>query len=79
MARTYRYNNGINKGRDDKKVSVLCGADTSNPRGFNTFDDDHGQYGASGARAMKREASAARRIYNKKVLSSAIHSFFKDE
>lgn len=68
MSRTKRFDNGLNKGRDDKPFDARCFPDTHNPRGFNTFDDDHGYYGAGGHRYMKKAASAARRIFNKHVL-----------
>lgn len=68
MSRTKRFDNGFNKGRDDKPFDARCFPDSDNPRGFDTFNDDHGYYGAGGHHYMKKAASAARRIYNKEIL-----------
>lgn len=75
MARTYRHDNGLNKGRDDKPMGAKCGHDTKNPKGFNTFDDDHGHYGAGGSKSMKRWAARARRIYSKNLLANETHDY----
>lgn len=68
MARTTRHDNGLNKGRDDKPMGAKCKATTGHPKGFDTREDDHGHYGAGGSRACKQAATAALRIYGKKVL-----------
>ena len=68
MSRTTRYDNGLNNGRDDKPTGSKCGPDSSHPKGYNTFDDDHGYYGAGGSRFMKKEATTARRRYQKNIL-----------
>jgi len=73
MSRTIRYNNGLNKGRDDKPFGSKCGPDSNHPNGFNTLDDDHGHYGAGGSRSMKKQTSAARRLYGKKILKTEVH------
>lgn len=72
MSRTKRFDNGLNKGRDDKPFGAKCLPDSSHPKGFNTFEDDHGHYGAGGSRSMKRQASAARRLFHKRLLRSEI-------
>ncbi len=68
MSRTTRHDNGFNKGRDDNPAGAKHWPDSSHPNGFNTVDDDHGHYGAGGARFVKKEASAARRIYQNNVI-----------
>lgn len=72
MSRTYRHDNGLNKGRDDKPHGAKCLASTSHPKGFDTHEDDHGHYGAGGSRSCKKDASAARRIYGKAVLRAEL-------
>ena len=61
MARTTCYNNGLNKGRDDKPFSAKSGPSASHPNGFDSFEDDHGCYGAGGAKLMKKLSTKARR------------------
>lgn len=65
MSRTYRHDNGMNNGRDDKNFGAKC-APSFHPRGFDSFLDDHGHYGAGGARKYKKFATRARRNYYKK-------------
>ena len=79
MGKTIRYDNGFNHGRDDKPPGAQCAPTSDHPKGFNTRDDDHGYYGAGGARFMKKAASAARRIYFKrdlaKIMKETVDSF----
>ena len=42
MSRTTRYNNGLNKGRVDKPFGAKHASTSNHPKGFDTFDDDHG-------------------------------------
>lgn len=72
MSRTKRFDNGLNKGRDDKPFGARCAPDSDHPKGYNTFDDDHGHYGAGGAKAMKKLSSRAARIHSKKILKKEI-------
>ena len=72
MSRTKRFDNGLNKGRDDKPFDSRCGPNSSHPKGYDTFNDDHGHYGAGGHRFMKKLSTAAQRVYHKKVLSDEI-------
>lgn len=67
MSRTTRHDNGLNKGRDDKPHDSRC-EPSRNARGYDTFLDDHGHYGAGGHRTMKRLAARARRNHSKDVL-----------
>lgn len=79
MTRTYRYDNGLNKGRDDKPFDSRCAPDTHYTTGYNTFDDDHGHYGAGGHRVMKKAASAARRVYEKELIAQELEMLESDE
>lgn len=72
MARTFRFDNGLNKGRDDKPMGSRCGPDSGHPKGYNSFEDDHGHYGTGGARSMKRQSHRAARIYNKRVVQQEV-------
>jgi hypothetical protein len=72
MARTTRYDNGFNKGRDDKPPGAKHSATTAHPKGYDTFGDDHGHYGAGGSRSCKRAASRARRVYGRRVLRAEV-------
>lgn len=74
MSRTKRYDNGLNKGRDDKPMGARCGPDRNHPKGYNTFDDDHGHYGAGGAKSMKKLSTRAARNYSKKVKKKELES-----
>jgi hypothetical protein len=78
MSRTFRYDNGLDKGRDHRPFGAKCGPMSSHPKGFDTFDDDHGHYGAGGSRAMKHFATRARRIYNKNVTRHEINNDWND-
>ena len=68
MSRTYRFDNGLNKGRDDKQFGAKCGPDSAYHKGYNTMNDDHGYYGAGGARKMKKFSSKAQRIFHNSIL-----------
>lgn len=48
MSRTTRFNNGFNKGRDDRLYGAKYEATSAHPKGYNTREDDHGHYGAAG-------------------------------
>ncbi len=69
MTRTFRYDNGLNKGRDDKTFGAKCLATSNHPKGYDTREDDHGHYGAGGSRSCKRAASRTRRTYSKRVVA----------
>ena len=75
MSRTRRYDNGLNKGRDDKPMGAKCAPNSSHPRGYDTFEDDHGYYGAGGSRFMKKLSTSARRIYNKTTLNKELKEY----
>lgn len=77
MARTKRFNNGLNKGRDDKPFGAKCLASTKHPKGFDSREDDHGHYGHGGSRALKKDASRARRVYNKNILKKEMSNVDK--
>jgi hypothetical protein len=76
MSRTTRYDNGLNKGRDDSPKDSRCGPDSSHPKGYNTHDDDHGYYGAEGHKFMKRHSSRAARNYWKNFKNKEIEKFY---
>ena len=77
MSRTLRHNNGFNKGRDDKSPSPRHWPTSRHPKGYDTRDDDHGDYGAGGARRMKAMAHRLARIYSNKVLRQDLDNFNK--
>ena len=67
MSRTIRFDNGLNKGRDDKPYGAKCDVHTNHPKGYNTREDDHGHYGAGGSRAKKLLSHRAARNYSKRL------------
>lgn len=77
MSRTKRTDNGLNKGRDDKPFDARCGPDSSHPKGYNTFDDDHGHYGAGGHKLMKKLSTRAARNHSKKVKSVELYNIIE--
>ena len=78
MSRTFRHDNGLNKGRDDKPYGAKCAPDSKHPKGFNTFDDDHGHYGAGGSKRMKKQSHRAARIYQKGVTKKELDIYGED-
>lgn len=72
MSRTRRFDNGLNKGRDDKPMEGHRGPTSNHPKGYDTFDDDHGLYGPKGRKYHKKQAGACRRIWGKKILKEEL-------
>lgn len=78
MSRTFRQDNGLNKGRDDKPYGSKCLPTTSHPKGYDTFQDDHGHYGAGGSRSLKRQSHRAARIFSKNITRKEINIIQED-
>lgn len=77
MSRTTRYNNGLNKGRDDKPMGSKCLATARHPKGYDSREDDHGHYGAGGSRACKRDSHRAARLYSKRLAVKELEDHLK--
>lgn len=78
MSRTYRTKNCCNKGRDDSPSTAKCWPDNRHDRGHNTEYNDHGVYGAGGARRLKIWANHARRSYSKRLIQKEIKMYYPD-
>lgn len=84
MSRTYRTVDAWMKGAkwergsDRKPLDSKCLPNSKHPKGFDTFEDDHGHYGAGGSKSCKKLSSRARRIYSDNITNAEIKDHFND-
>lgn len=72
VSRTTRYDNGLNKERDDKPFGAKHESTSKHPKGYDSNLDDHGYYGAGGSKKMKKLSSSAQRLYHKNYLKGEL-------
>ena len=73
MSRTTREDDGIHGNRERRYSAVKHLSTSKHPKGFDTFEDDHGLYGQKGSKMLKKAASRARRIFSKNVMKGEIN------
>lgn len=84
MSRTYRTVNHIwngaggkfERGSDHKPWGSKGLPRSNSDKGYDSKEDDHGHYGAGGAKSCKKGASRARRVYSKNLTSEETRNYF---
>jgi len=64
------------RGSDKKPLGSKCLPRANSDKGYDSYEDDHGHYGAGGSKSCKKGASRARRTFSKNLKNKEIRDYF---